>query len=300
MQIELLVAGEVVHTLVIEDQPVTVGRAGANLLIVQAADVSSHHAVIWRSGNDVQVEDLGSRNGTFVNERAVHGTTVVAVGDEIRLGGATRLRLARKGPPTRSPLRLHRDGAPVAWGVDRDRFTIPDAADAWLLRDEAGAVWVVAGHADERRVRVGESFEIDGHTYSVQIDDAPTPATLEPAPATFPYLLEVHLTATRATLSEPIEGAEVTFAADNWVALLCTLGQRWLDDGPGKRRGWLDDAEVSRTIWGRDWRQYNPNHYDMLVQRLRRKIARAGFDRWFLEKRAGRSRVRVANVRLLS
>jgi pSer/pThr/pTyr-binding forkhead associated (FHA) protein len=53
--------------------------------------VSRRHAEIVRAGDRVVVEDLGSTNGTFVNDSPVTGERELASGDEVRFGAA-RLR----------------------------------------------------------------------------------------------------------------------------------------------------------------------------------------------------------------
>jgi hypothetical protein len=50
------------------------------------------------------IEDLGSSNGTFVNEQRVQGTRALAPGDAIRFGTTVwRLRDARPAPPPPPP-----------------------------------------------------------------------------------------------------------------------------------------------------------------------------------------------------
>ena len=50
---------------------VTIGRLPDNTVIIDNAAVSGHHARIFRDGDDFILEDLQSRNGTYVNERPV-------------------------------------------------------------------------------------------------------------------------------------------------------------------------------------------------------------------------------------
>jgi hypothetical protein len=50
---------------------ITVGRAGASDIVLDEPFVSSTHARLFPRGQFYIVEDLGSTNGTFVNERAV-------------------------------------------------------------------------------------------------------------------------------------------------------------------------------------------------------------------------------------
>ncbi len=64
------------------------GRSGRTTLLVDEPSVSREHATIRRSGDCIEIIDLGSSNGTFVNGKPVTGTRRLAPGDKIRLGGA--------------------------------------------------------------------------------------------------------------------------------------------------------------------------------------------------------------------
>jgi len=66
---------------------VVIGRGAEAGLRVPVASVSRRHATILRDGDQVTVEDLGSRNGTRVNGRPVTGAQVIKVGDRLDVGG---------------------------------------------------------------------------------------------------------------------------------------------------------------------------------------------------------------------
>jgi len=54
-------------TVELESPEVTIGREAGNLVCVQSAWVSRRHCALRREGGSVVVQDLESRNGTFVN-----------------------------------------------------------------------------------------------------------------------------------------------------------------------------------------------------------------------------------------
>ena len=64
----------------------TVGRANDNALVIDDSFTSSTHAEIVREGESWLVRDLGSTNGTFVNDRQIHGQAWIQSGDEITFG----------------------------------------------------------------------------------------------------------------------------------------------------------------------------------------------------------------------
>jgi len=53
---------------------------------VKSTTVSRRHARIEIDATRATVEDLGSKNGTYVNDQLVSGATPVADGDQVRLG----------------------------------------------------------------------------------------------------------------------------------------------------------------------------------------------------------------------
>jgi DNA-binding winged helix-turn-helix (wHTH) protein len=79
-----------------------IGRDPAAAIWLDSATVSRCHATLVVDGPAVTLHDLGSHNGTFVNDERVHGTRVLAHGDEVRVGPA-RLIL-HSAPASRATL----------------------------------------------------------------------------------------------------------------------------------------------------------------------------------------------------
>ena len=71
--------------IVLSGRESAVGRASGNDLVISAADVSREHARLRRDGNELEVRDLGSRNGTWVNGVRI-STQRARSGDEIAFG----------------------------------------------------------------------------------------------------------------------------------------------------------------------------------------------------------------------
>jgi FHA domain len=69
---------------------VTVGRAGGcAVLLDDDTFVSQLHARIFRRDGDLHIEDLGSTNGTYLNQRKVGAAMVVRPGDQVQVGRTT-------------------------------------------------------------------------------------------------------------------------------------------------------------------------------------------------------------------
>ena len=65
-----------------------VGSSRESDLVVDDPSVSRTHLLLEQLGGAWFIEDLGSRNGTYVNGQRISGRRVVKPGDEIRLGVA--------------------------------------------------------------------------------------------------------------------------------------------------------------------------------------------------------------------
>jgi DNA-binding winged helix-turn-helix (wHTH) protein len=65
-----------------------VGRDPGSDVWVDGSGVSRRHARVFVAPGEVTIEDLGSRNGTFVKGRGVTGPVGLEDGDEIELGSA--------------------------------------------------------------------------------------------------------------------------------------------------------------------------------------------------------------------
>ena len=96
----------------------TVGRAEAAVPLTDP-EVSRLHAVFRQVDAGIAVEDLGSRNGTYVNDRRIEGITTLTNGDRVRFGN-TIWRLEEPGGRT---------------GAGAERATAngePDQVPTWL------------------------------------------------------------------------------------------------------------------------------------------------------------------------
>jgi hypothetical protein len=87
----------------------SIGTETSNALVLSDATVSRRHALIRRLSGSFQLVDLGSTNGTFINDRRMTGSANLSDGDRIGLGSAKFLFLepaigGKESPPrTRSP-----------------------------------------------------------------------------------------------------------------------------------------------------------------------------------------------------
>jgi len=85
----------------LEIQPVTtIGRDASNTIVLDSTFVSNQHTRIIFKDRSLWVEDMGSRNGTFVDQQRISAPKAVAPGTILQVGDV-RFKLApldtRKG-----------------------------------------------------------------------------------------------------------------------------------------------------------------------------------------------------------
>jgi len=68
------------------DSEVVLGREGVSATIAEDSELSRRHAVVRPAAGGFEIEDLGSRNGTFVNGQKVQGAVRLSGGDTIKIG----------------------------------------------------------------------------------------------------------------------------------------------------------------------------------------------------------------------
>jgi adenylate cyclase len=73
------------HTYVLDKDEISIGRAPENDLVIQDGSISRFHAKIHREGGHWHITDLGSKNGTHVNDVS-SPVSNLKDGDEILLG----------------------------------------------------------------------------------------------------------------------------------------------------------------------------------------------------------------------
>jgi pSer/pThr/pTyr-binding forkhead associated (FHA) protein len=69
--------------------PTIIGRAVECGIVITSKRVSREHARIWREGRRMMLEDVGSTNGTFLNEERVLAPSALQDGDRIMIGDLT-------------------------------------------------------------------------------------------------------------------------------------------------------------------------------------------------------------------
>ena len=74
------------QTMPISGELIRMGRAPQNEIILEAKNISRFHCQIKRENDRLVIEDLGSTNGTYVNEVRISEPHMLSVGDIVRVG----------------------------------------------------------------------------------------------------------------------------------------------------------------------------------------------------------------------
>ena len=150
---------------------VVVGRAPEVTLTIDDAEVSRRHARVYRDGSGFTVEDLGSRNGTYLNEQLIASPAGLDSGDRIQVAGVvlefvegpvpqgsiSSPGVATKAVPVVRTERVKLAGRQLTIGRDEANDLVLDDPDvsrshAEVKRDDEGALLTDLGSTNGTRV----------------------------------------------------------------------------------------------------------------------------------------------------
>lgn len=292
--------------IVVAEKPVTsasfrVGRDPAGDLVLDDPLASWSHATLVVDGERLVVRDERSSNGTYVDEERVvapvdlEGEETLRVGSTLlrvrKLAGGPALRWMLVEPATGVRLPLDSEVFRVGGG-DGDDLRVPDAAPGALVLSVRGdEVWREGEAVPLQR---GAELTVGSARLRLDVADGQRVPTAIDVSQQTPYTVSARRNGPHgpeATV-ESTTGQRYEVHTGNRAILLYLLARKASEDGAlaPRDRGWIDEHDVQRGIWGRDGDQ---NKLDVLLYRLRRELQRAGIDPWFVEKRNRQLRVRV-------
>jgi len=130
----------------------TIGRVEDNTFQIAEPSVSSHHCEVLLRGSDVVVKDLGSTNGTFINNEKVT-ETVLKPGQVLRLG-QIEMRLETDAPAAAAAGKKVDQTMVMQRGVKLDELDsaarsagFDTSSKGFSKKDDKGnkIFWIVAG-----------------------------------------------------------------------------------------------------------------------------------------------------------
>lgn len=305
-----------------------IGRAPDNDFVVPKPSVSSYHLVIVNEQEQVSVRDLGSTNGTYINERRVEGTRRLKDSDFLRVGLVVRARVRLK--PDRQPAQ-HPDGwlvhentgrsfpllGPVVLEQLLSNLSVSELTELGDTPEDASGgalphrihlkhgVVHIDGPEGAYVVQLGTTFQVGPHgLLAVSADDVGS-TTVSSSEARWTLRVDIAGRAgSQAEVIDPEGCVQGTIRAANRVAVLHQLVRQLQADravgAPESDRGWLADEDLMKGVWGRHWRNKGSASFQVLIHRVRKDLARVGLAGAVIEKRSGHTRLRPGTVLVAS
>lgn len=148
----------------------TIGRSFDSDVKIDNAGVSAHHAKIVKAGDDFVIEDIGSRNGIFVNGIRVSRQSL-SDGDEVVISKHI-LKLATKGEPINVRAASNDDAHQVVQGATVE-IDVSNLGDLVKQRQAKYAAYLLLTGVAQRRskyplsklnFRIGKASDSDIYT----------------------------------------------------------------------------------------------------------------------------------------
>ena len=160
---------------------ITIGRSPDNTIVIDDSSISRHHARLTWQGHAYALEDLGSANGTWVNNARIKRPVLLNPGDSIGLGQSVSATFGVPSAgaayaPTRQVAGAY--GAAPSAGSNRGWIVAAVVALALVAAVAALAVVLLGGKGDAPPVT---SSSQDSQTVVVVVvTDTPNPAEAQP------------------------------------------------------------------------------------------------------------------------
>jgi FHA domain len=263
---------------------------------VESPRVSGEHALLTWRGHGWELQDLGSRNGTYLGDRRL------GVGEHVRLDAGAVFSLSRSAaifelcdasPPGAAACH-QRTGE---WSVSSSGIlALPNERRPLVtLFTTSANQWLIEIDDQVRPAVDQEQIVVDGETFTLELP-APVLDT-QPSEAGCPLLEAVRL---RLAVSQDEEQVDVTvlyggnsreLPSRRYHYLLLTLARIWLaDEGVApSMRGWIDRDELCTKL------DMDVNKLNVEIHRARKQLAALGVRGavGFVERRPGTRELRI-------
>lgn len=310
-----------------------VGRAPDNDLVVPDTTVSGFHACIqWREGG-YYLKDLGSSNGTTLEGETVSGWVRLEAGARVSFGPDSRWTVEQLELPRAQGAAVHLietlDGATLH-PMSEDRLTFGRGPEHDIVVDGGPEGLQAVLYQEDERVFL---TPVGATPLTVQGEpvDGTDPRELEPDTTLSVGDLQVRFvlnreitaavaaTARAGLTSRPYGGYELRLVdrgdcgdivvrdargehrfedQEMRFSLLQVLARGLLEQAEapgGDAGGWMDDELLRLGIWGRRALENQATStLAKLIHDTRAMFGRRGIDGLFIEKKRGRTRLRLA------
>jgi predicted component of type VI protein secretion system len=136
--------------LTLPEGEAVIGRDETCQIRLATTEVSRQHCRLMCEGDQVIVHDLGSRNGTLINDVAIHGQAALQPGDILRVGPVAFQLAGKKSTTAGSTKKSPSDDSIMDWLADEEEGGSGDTTIVPREPTAARPVPVVDPVADDR------------------------------------------------------------------------------------------------------------------------------------------------------
>ena len=286
-----------------------VGRSASSWVISDRQSVSNDHAVLFYHRDRWLIRDLGSTNGSFVNEQSLKpGQTLrLTRGTELRFGGESAV-LENIEPPTACALCLT---SGRYYSAVQGVMTLPEEVEPLLtVYQSADESWVVEGEEEYKTATDGEVLHAGDRRFRLHIPSATVSRVNVSTQEGGALLTRANVELVFNVSSDEESMAVELRASGNVVrlsprqsheVLLELARSRLLDRREGTAEeecGWVYADDLATRL------AYNKSHLNVAIHRVRRQFAEAGLvdAAQLFERRPTSQQIRlgIAQLRVVS
>jgi pSer/pThr/pTyr-binding forkhead associated (FHA) protein len=276
------------------------GRSSACTIRITDSEVSGEHALMrWDSGI-WELQDLHSRNGTYVDGHRIDAGQRVRLDEGARLGFGRRdgYVLEEAGPPTLHAVLLNddrraveaRDGLLALPDPERPERVIHRQQGQWLLEEDGDARTIEDGLIVQTSLGMWRVYLPESLPSTREATDAWTVASLK-------LRFSVDRNSDRIELEAASDAETFPLSARAHHLLLLTLAQVRLADRelPPAQQGWIHQHELLRRL------DFKAGRLQLDIHRIRRQFAEIGVVNpgHVIERHPGTRQVRIGVAELV-
>jgi|CZKU01.1.fsa_nt_gi hypothetical protein len=278
-----------------------VGRSPHAALKLAKPYVSAQHALLRWIGNGWELRDLGSRNGTFLNDAAVAPGQAykLSPGDKIAFGRAEQTwQFMDESPPRAMVVALEGAEGPIF--VEGDVLALPSADDprATVFHGSSGE-WFLERADETVPLNPQSVFDVAGRGYRFSCPNVIAETSTVDWPTRQRLVAEIRLSFKVSSDEEHVEleaqvGRQCTALGSrthNYLLLL--LARRRLADAAQELKetacGWLYQDELADAL------RISPEHLTIDIFRIRKQFGTLGLTdpARIIERRPGTKQLRI-------
>jgi pSer/pThr/pTyr-binding forkhead associated (FHA) protein len=278
----------------------SIGRSSECRLTIPAGHVSARHALIRWTGSQWELRDLGSTNGTFVDDVRLRPgeSTALAIDAVVAFGNSDhKWRLIDAQAPSTQVIPL--DGPPIVLEGDLLALPSPDHVLATIYRDAVGR-WRLE-RSDDSLVDLesGQVFDVGGRAYRLSCSGTATRTSTNDAAGDLEGAalhFSVTLNEEHVEIGLELAGNVRLLPVRNHNYLLLLLARRRLTDTelgyPPSACGWTYKSDLL------DGLGVMPPQLNTDVFRIRQQFVGLGMTSAIIERRASTSEIRIGVSRI--